>query len=79
MAHTHGAVRMSYHGTYVGFFFVTDCPMADSISCNSSRVMRGWDAGVSKMIKNQNTDHNKPMPPRKEKEKKKKPEGKIYY
>lgn len=41
MAQTDGAVKMLFHGTYVGFFFDVVFPIASSISFRSSGEMRG--------------------------------------
>lgn len=42
MAHTHGAVKMLRHGTYVGLCRdPDDVPIASSISFRSSGEMRG--------------------------------------
>lgn len=40
-------------------------PIASSISFRSAAVIRGWVAGVSKMSRNHNNDHNRPIPPKK--------------
>lgn len=65
MAQTHGAVKMLRHGTYVGLCRDPDVlPMASSISFRSSGEMRGCSAGDSKMNKNQQIDHNSPIPPK---------------
>lgn len=63
IAHTQGAVKIDFHGTYVGFFFEVDDPIASSISLRSSSEMRGCFAGVSKITRNQKTDHKTPNPP----------------
>lgn len=41
MAHTHGAVNIEPHGTYVGRFLAVDEPIASSISCRSSGEILG--------------------------------------
>lgn len=55
---------MLFHGTYVGFFFDVVFPIASSISFRSSGEMRGWEAGVSKMITNHKIDQINPIPPK---------------
>lgn len=67
IAQTHGAVKMSFHGTYEGFFLEVDEPIASSISLRSSSEIRGCLAGVSKMRTNQRTDQKTPIPPGDEK------------
>lgn len=53
---------MLRHGTYVGLCRDV-LPIASSISFRSSGEIRGCTAGVSKMIQNQQIDHNNPTPP----------------
>lgn len=63
MAHTHGAVRIATHGTWLGFFFDVLEPIASSISRRSSAEMRGCLAGVSNTMTNHRMDQTKPIPP----------------
>lgn len=66
IAQTQGAVKILFHGTYVGFRLFVLVPIASSISLRSSGEIRGWTAGVSKIIKNHKIDHINPTPPKRE-------------
>lgn len=63
IAHTHLAPSILFHGTYDGFFLDVVVPIASSISLRSSGDIRGWTAGVSKIIQNHRIDHINPTPP----------------